>query len=721
MKQVILNPQNGKIEVIDVPAPKPELGQVLVRNLFSLISAGTERSTVSYAKMNLLQKAKARPDLVKQVVDKLKQDGILPTINAVLNRLTTPILLGYSSAGIVEGLGDEVFDFKIGDKVACGGGGYASHSEIILVPKNLVVKIPQNVDFDEAAFTTLGAIAMQGVRLSNLKIGEIGVVIGLGLLGQLTHQILKASGVKTVGFDINSERTSLADSLGIDFSTNNLSELYTIVSDLTGGHGADAVIITASTKSNEPVEIAGDLCRKKGNVVVVGAVGLNIPREPYYEKELNFVISCSYGPGRYDPAYEEKGIDYPYGYVRWTENRNMQAFLDLLSEGKVKVKPLITHVFPVEKAQEAYEIINSGKGIGVLLRYPFHSEIDKKIVLKTTKIENVSLKQQPLQPLIGVLGAGSFAMSTILPNLKKMKNVVLIGVASAKGISARKAAYRFKFNYFTSDENEILNDPSINTVFILTRHNLHAKQVIQSLKSNKVVYVEKPLCIKKEELDEIIAVYSQMDSPPYLFVGFNRRFAPFISLIKEILRNIFEPIIINIRVNAGFIPKEHWIQDPQIGGGRLIGEACHFIDLAIYLANSKVTEVTTKRLPDLGKYSMDNFVINLMFENGSVATITYIANGNKSMGKEYIEIFGAGTSIRMDDYKKLEVYSDKFRLKKKSYLSKDKGHRNEIETFIKYLTGKSDKPMSVEEIIHSTKVTLCAYESLITGKTVKIE
>lgn len=727
MKQVILNPRTGKIEVVDVPAPKPEKGQVLVRNLFSVISAGTERDKVNFAQMGLIKKAKSRPELVKQVLNKVKQDGILNTINAIINRLDTPISLGYSTAGIVEEVND-VREIKVGDRVACGGGGYATHSEVIVVPKNLVVKLPDNVEFEEGAFATLGAIAMQGVRLSNLKVGEIAVVIGLGLLGQLTHQILKASGVKVVGFDISKGRVELALNLGIDFATENTKELYSIVNQVTNGYGADAIIITAGTRSNTPIELAGELARKKATVVVVGAVGLNVPRKPYYEKELNLVISSSYGPGRYDPEYEEKGKDYPYGYVRWTENRNMQAFLDLIAMGKVKVKPLITHVFSINEAPLGYELITKTpeKALGVLVKYPLDTEIgERKVVVtqisaKKTKTDNS--QSLSLLPMIGVLGAGSFAMSTILPILSKIENIKLIGIASAGGLSARKAGYRFGFKYFTTDENEIINDSQINTLFILTRHNLHAKQVISALRAGKNVYVEKPLCIKKEELDDIISTYNELEKPPYLFVGFNRRFAPFIQEIKTVLQKVYEPLILNYRVNAGFIPKEHWIQDDEIGGGRLIGEGCHFIDLLIYLANSKVVEVRTEGLPNIGKYSYDNFVITLKFSNGSIGIITYTANGDKMMGKEYLEIFGGGVSVRMNDYQSLEIYSDDYNLKRRSFLFKDKGHGAEIKSFLSYISGNSNiNPMGFDEIVHSSYVTLCAYESLLTGKTIKID
>ena len=718
MKQVVLNPRNGKIEVIEVPPPKPGPKQILVRNIYSLISAGTERSTVSYAQSGLIQKAKSRPDLVKQVMNKIKQDGIIPTINAILNRLNSPMPLGYSTAGVVIDIGSEVQEFKIEDRVACAGGGYAVHAEIVAVPKNLAVTIPENVDFKDAAFTTLGAIALQGVRLSEVKVGEVAVVIGLGLLGQITHQILRASGVKVIGFDINSKRVQLAKNLNIDYATSDVSELLSRVYEITNGYGADAVIITASTKSNQPVEIAGEIARKKGNVIVVGAVGLNIPRSSYYEKELNFRISCSYGPGRYDPFYEEKGNDYPYGYVRWTENRNMQAFLELVASGRVKVEPLITHVFPVDEAHKGYDLITSGQeSLGILIQYPWSDEISRKIWVPTVNSKDYK-KINAVK--VGVIGSGNFAMSIVLPNLKKIKNIDLVGVASASGLSARKAALKFGFNYFSSDANEIINDSQINTVFILTRHNMHAKQVISSLIAGKNVYVEKPLCINRSELEEIVATYTKLIEPPYLFVGFNRRFAPFIKMIKEILDKIYEPIVLHYRVNAGFIPREHWTQDIEIGGGRLIGEGCHFIDLLIYLANSKVVEVSAECLPDNGQYSRDNFVINLKFENGSIGNIIYTANGNKSMGKEYLEIFGGGVSLRMDDYQLLEVYSDKLKIRKKAFLFKDKGHKDEIRTFIRYVEGNCESPMSFDEIIHSTEVTLLAYESLLKGEKIKL-
>lgn len=733
MKQVLQNLKTGVTELADVPTPLCRPGHLLIATRRSLISAGTERMVVDFARKNLLQKARSRPDLVRQTLDKAQRDGILTTLDAVRNRLDQPMALGYSCAGSVIEVGDGVSEFHPGDRVACGGGGYAVHAEVVSVPKNLVVTLPENVDFGAAAFTTLGAIALQGVRLAEVRLGEVVAVIGLGLVGQLAVLILKAAGCIVVGMDIQSSRAELARQLGADAVATAPDELSAICRQLSGGHGADAVLIAADTRSNQPVEVAGEIARDKGVVVAVGAVGMTIPRKVYYEKELDFRISRSYGPGRYDPQYEEKGHDYPYAYVRWTEQRNMQAFVQLLASGKVDVQPLITHRFPIDDAPKAYELIAGKAGepfLGVLLTYPDTPDLNSKVVLSKLPPVPSSAGQHPgVQNVrLGLLGAGNFANATLLPVLRGMKNLELVGIASARGVSARSSGDRFGFAYCTTDVDEILTDPGINTVAILTRHHLHARQVIAALESGKHVYVEKPLCLTKEELEAIIATYeaalewaaSQSSSIPTLMVGFNRRFAPFVIEIKQQLQSVQEPLMLQCRVNAGFIPSDHWTQDSAQGGGRLLGEACHFIDLLIYLADSAPQRVTATALPDSGRYSRDNLLITIEFANGSLGALTYVANGDKGFSKECLEVFGGGLSARLEDYRTLFICRGGRRVKRAARLRQDKGHRAEWETLVAYLMGQGPEPMSFAGVVRSTEATLAAQQSLDRGEPVNL-
>jgi len=742
MKQLIQHIRTGQAEVVDVPAPDAGSGQVLVQTAASLVSAGTERMVVDFAEKNLLEKARARPDLVRQTVDKARREGLLTTFEAVQNRLDQPMALGYSSAGRVIDVGAGITGFQVGDRVACAGGGYAAHAEVVAVPKNLVVLLPDSVDFESAAFTTIGAIALQGIRLADVRLGEIIAVVGLGLLGQLSVQMLKAAGCTVIGMDIQPQRAELAQKLGASAAVASADELRSLVLEATDGHGADVVLITADTKSNQPVELAGELVRKKGVVVAVGAVGMNIPRKVYYEKELDFRISSSYGPGRYDANYEEKGQDYPLAYVRWTENRNMQAFVNLQASGSVDVKPLITQRFPIAHASAAYDLITGKSGesfLGVLLTYPDTSDLRSKIILRNlqprperrplvvsrryatrnTQTPSTLQRQQLDKIRLGVLGAGNFANSTILPALKGMGGVEFVGIASSGGLSARTTAGRFGFRYCTSDVLEILDDSDINTVAILTRHNLHANQVIAALEAGKNVFVEKPLCLTEQELQAILAAYqSEIRNPksengtPYLMVGFNRRFAPFIVELKQHLQTIAEPLVLNFRVNAGYISSDHWTQDPEIGGERLLGEGCHFVDLLIYLAGFQVVQVSAQSLPDVGKYHQDNFVMQLHFANGSLGILTYVANGDSAFGKEFLEVFGGGLSARLDNYRTLKINAGKQRTKRTARLRQDKGHRAEWQVLTAYLTQGGTEPMSLAEIVHSTEVTLAAYRSL---------
>ena len=726
MKQLLQYIKTGQTLIADVPAPQAGPDRVLVQTANSLVSAGTERMVVDFAEKNLLQKAKARPDLVRQTVDKARREGILPTFEAVQNRLDQPMALGYSCAGTVLEVGANVPGLNVGDRVACAGGGYAAHAEIVSVPKNLVVKLPAETDFESAAFTTLGAIALQGVRLAEVKVGEVVAVIGLGLLGQLTVQLLKAAGCVVIGMDIQPERAELAQQFGINAIATTGSQLQAQVSILSNGYGADAVLITADTKSNEPVDLAGQISREKGIIVAVGAVGMNIPRKLYYEKELDFRVSRSYGPGRYDSKYEEQGQDYPYGYVRWTEQRNMQAFVQLIAEGKINLQPLITHRFPIDQAPKAYELITGKTAepfLGVLLTYPAQPDPTRKIqhrAIPAVSIQAISdsnsaevLNLNRIR--LGVLGAGNFANATLLPAIKKVANIDLIGIASGQGVSARSAAEKFNFAYSVTDATEILNDDAVNTVAVLTRHHLHARQVITALQSNKHVFVEKPLCLTVEELEEIIDTYQtvqQFSRPPYLMVGFNRRFAPFIIELKRYLQQIQEPLMLHYRVNAGYIPPNHWVQDPTQGGGRLLGEGCHFIDLLIHLCGSAPHRITTCSLPDSGRYSQDNLLITLEFANGSLGTITYASNGDKSFSKEQLEVFGGGLSAQLDDYRTLVIQSGKQRIKRVARLRQDKGHQAEWVALTAWLTGQGPIPITFDEIVQSTTTTLAAQLSL---------
>lgn len=717
MKQIIQSVKTGELALVDVPPPSLGSRSILVRTHASLVSAGTERNMVSFAEKSLLDKARSRPDLVRQVIDKARRDGVLDTIDAVRNRLDQAMPLGYSAAGTVIDVGREVTEFRPGDRVACAGGGFAVHAQILSIPRNLALKLPDEVSFEHAAFTTLGAIALHGIRLAEVQLGEVVAVIGLGLLGQLTVQMLKAAGCVVVGTDLQPNRVELAKRLGCDRAATDPNELATHLATLSGGHGADAVLITADARSDQPVELAGELARDRGRVVAVGLVGTQLPRKVYFEKELDFRISRSYGPGRYDADYEEKGNDYPYGYVRWTENRNMQAFAQLMGSGAVNVDPLISHRFEIEDAERAYDLIlgrTPEPFLGVVLNYSTEPETQKRITL-TSAAAGAPEREDEVRA--GVLGAGLFANAVLIPAMARTEKVSLVGISSGGGVSARTAAKKFNFTWCGSSSEEMLDDPRINTVAILTRHHLHARQVVSALAAGKHVFVEKPLCLTHEELERIAASY---DGSRMLMVGYNRRFAPMIGAVRDALRGVREPLMLTYRVNAGFIPANHWTHDPEQGGGRLRGEGCHFIDLLIHLAGAKVERVTTKPLPDSGRYRQDNFQITLEFENGSLGTIVYASNGARSFGKESLEVFGGGLAARMDDYRTLHVQNGAKATRMNSRLRQDKGHRGEWQAIARHITEGARPPIDFEEIVHSTRATLAAHESLVTGKTVEV-
>jgi predicted dehydrogenase/threonine dehydrogenase-like Zn-dependent dehydrogenase len=721
MKQVFQDSRTAEITVTDVPAPKLLAGYVLVRTAASVVSAGTERASSEFASKSLLQKARMRPDLVREVLSKINRDGLLATVSTVRNRLDQPSALGYSSAGSVVTVGEGIADINPGDRVACAGAGHAVHAEFTCVPRLLVARIPSDtVSFDEAAFTTLGAVALHGVRNAEAKLGDVVAVIGLGLLGQLTVQILKAAGCCVLGMDISAERADLALRLGADAVSTSPSAFQDLCLQHSAGHGADAVLIAAQTASNDPVNLAGAVARHRAVVVAVGTVAMDIPRRSFYEKELDFRVSRSYGPGRYDPAYEEKGIDYPIGYVRWTETRNMEAFLKLLADRKLNLQPLITHRFPIACAHSAYDLI-TGKTqepfLGVLIAYPEGANDSRAVNLPAT--------ERPLaigkSVQIGLLGAGSFATSTLLPAIKQVGGAEMIIASAASGSHALYAAQKFGFRSCTTDEREILNHPTVNTVVITTRHHLHADQVISALGSGKHVFCEKPLCLNEVELKKIVEAHDDLGSArPLLMVGFNRRFAPLAVRMKNFLKEVHEPLALHYRVNAGFLPPDHWLNDPEQGGGRIVGEICHFVDFLSFLTESFPVEVETRSLSNPGRYSNDNVVCSLRFADGSQGTITYLANGDKSYSKERIEVFGGGNVAVLEDFRRLELVRNEKRRIFRSLLRQDKGHRGEWQAFIHAIKTGAESPIPFHEIANTMRATFALEESRCLGQPVAL-
>jgi len=717
VKQVFQHIRTGTTEVAEVPAPVVRPGSVLVRVVASLVSAGTERMVVEFARKSALQKARARPDLVRQVLDKAKREGVLTTWDAVTSRLDQPMALGYSVAGVVLAAGQGA-PFQPGDRVACAGANQAVHADVVSVPKNLVVRVPDEVPFDEACFATLGAIALHGVRLADLRVGESAAVIGLGLLGQLTVQLLVASGVRVAGFDPKADRVDLALRLGASDATASGEGLEAIVAAMTGNRGVDAVLICADTPSDEPVDLAARVARDKGAVVAVGAVGMHLPRKPFFDKELRFCVSRSYGPGRYDPDYEERGQDYPYGFVRWTEQRNLEAVIELMAAGRLAAAPLVTHRFPIAEALKAFDMVTgrtSESFLGVVLGYP--EDVDLR-----TRIAVADAPRAPQARIaLGVIGAGLFANATMLPVIRKVPVFDRAVVTAGAGLQAVSAARRFAFRHAASTADEVLADPAIDLVAVLTRHSSHARMVTRALEAGKHVFVEKPLCVTTDELAQVIAARSAATRdgrPPMVMVGFNRRFAPMVVDAARALSEVREPLLLHYRVNAGFIPASHWTQHAG-EGGRIIGEACHFIDLLVHLARRKVVRVTGRALPDSGRYQRDNVSIALDFEDGSLGLVAYLANGAKDAGKEWLEVSGGGVTVRLDDYRRLDVFGGR-PMSRRSRLRQDKGHTAEWAALAAHLSAGAPEPMSFDSIVHSTRVTLAAAESVATGEPVPV-
>ena len=701
------------MELLDVPFPALEKGQVMVRNLYSVISAGTEGKTVADARKGYVAKARSRQKEVKQVVEMIKTTGLLPTYKLVMNKLEAPAALGYSSAGEVIAVGEGVTGIKVDDRVACGGAT-ASHADVVAVPELLCVKLSAKTDLQQAAFTTIAAIAIQGIRQAEVRFGEICVVIGMGLIGQLAYKILEASGMYPLGIDISETQVAAAKKAGITNVFNRNTEgLEDLIQQQTKGLGADAVLITAGTSSLDPVNFAGAIARKKARVVVVGAVPTGFDRTNYYKKELELVMSSSYGPGRYDAGYEEKGRDYPAGYVRWTENRNMQSFTDLLAAGKLDISGLITHRYKLEEAEKAYNLIHNKTEpfTGILLQYDTEKELRKSVVLHSNPVSEKEVNA-------GLIGAGSFAQGTLLPQMKGQCNFV--GIATARGNTARYVADKYGFSFCGATAEEVLQSDQVNTVFVLTRHDKHAAYVLEAIKHNKHVFVEKPLAMSEEELEQIKTAYAkavESGEARHLMTGFNRRFAPAVQKIKSLFEDS-QPKSIHMRINAGQLPPDHWVNDPETGGGRIIGEACHFIDLAMFLAGAEITAVTAAAMEAAGETD-NTVVVNLEFGNGSVAAISYFSNGSKKLPKEHIEVFCGGTVAQINDFKTLTIYGNKKQQLK--YKGQDKGHGEEIRQFFGSITQGAPCPIPFNESYLTTLATLKVVQSLKERRRVEMK
>jgi predicted dehydrogenase/threonine dehydrogenase-like Zn-dependent dehydrogenase len=725
MRQLLQDARTGDLKVAEVPSPQLLPGCVLVRVAASLVSAGTERASAEFASKSLLAKAKARPDLVRDVVAKIRRDGLVSTLQTVRSRLDQPQSLGYSSAGVVVAVGDGVVDINVGDRVACAGAGYAVHAEFACIPRMLVAKIPEGrdqsqVSYDEAAFGTVGAICLHGIRTSEVGLGDTVAVIGLGLLGQITVQLLKAAGCRVFGMDLVRQRADLALVSGAEDVSTEVRDFRDLCFQKTGGAGVDSVLITAETPSSEPVNLAAELARDRAIVVAVGTVGMELQRKLYYEKELDFRISRSYGPGRYDDAYEQKGRDYPIGHVRWTETRNLSAFLQLVADSALDLPALTTHRFPIDQATRAYDLIMGNTRdffLGVLITNAWDDSGVAPNLVERIPVSKVAPSSGSIG--LGVLGAGSFAQTTLLPALKAIPRVSLIGVCNATGPRSRNAAEKFGFSYCSNSDAELLQDQKIKAVIIATRHHLHASQTLAALHAGKAVFCEKPLCLNETELASLICASANLNAP-LLMVGFNRRFAPMAVALKKFVAEIHEPLAIHYRVNAGYIPPDHWVNDPEQGGGRILGEVCHFVDFLCFLAGACPIEVQAQTVGNSGQYSMDNVVASLKFANGTLGTISYLANGDKSASKERIEVFGGGSVAILEDFRRLELIRNGRKQITRARWAQDKGHKTEMQAFVDALQGQTPPPIRFEELVGSTLATLRLQNSSQTGQPVAV-
>ncbi|MBR5158971.1 MAG: bi-domain-containing oxidoreductase [Bacteroidaceae bacterium] len=697
MKQIIQDLKSGATILEEVPVPQVKSGCVLIRTTRSLVSLGTERMLVEFGKANLIDKAKQQPDKVKQTLDKIRTDGLTATLNAVKNKLDQPLPLGYCNVGQVVAVGKGVTEFAVGDRVASNG----KHAEFVCVPKNLVAKIPDYVQDDEAAFTVIGSIGLQGIRLLQPQLGENIVIIGLGLIGLVAAQLLKAAGARVIGIDFDQQKLDIAAGYGIE--TVNPAEgadQVKYVMEATGGIGADGVLITASAHNDDIIHNACEMSRKRGRIVLVGVIGLNIRRDDFYKKELSFQVSCSYGPGRYDENYEEKGMDYPLPYVRWTEKRNFETVLQSIANGNLNVKSLITEEVDLADYNLIYGDMRKQGSIASIIRYPSDSRIE-------TVVEVNSNAFKPSKGQIGIIGAGNYTNSTMVPALKACKAKIRY-IASAQGMTAKVLARKCGAMMATSDYHEILNDPEVDLVMITTRHDTHARMVVEALEAGKNVFVEKPLCLNADELDNILSAYKAKEGKVSLSVGFNRRFSPFAVKMKKLLGDGPKNIIATM--NAGFVPQDVWVQDLAVGGGRIIGEACHFIDLCSYLAGSKVVAVCMNAMGENPEENTDNASILLKYANGTNAVINYFANGSKAYQKERIEVYSQERTLVLNNWMKLEGYGFKGFSKMRGSL--DKGHKAQFALLNERIINGGEPLVDLDTIVNTTRASFACIESL---------
>lgn len=701
MKQILQSFRSGKTELVDVPCPSVGDGEVLIRTIATLISPGTEKMLINFGRAGLLEKARQQPDKVRMVVDKIKTDGLATTLDAILNKLDQPIPLGYCNVGVIIQCGSKVKSLNVGDRVVSNG----RHAEIVVAPENLCVKVPSQVSDQDASFTVLAAIALQGIRLVNPTLGETIAVLGLGLVGLLAVQLLRAQGCRVIAADFDVHKLKLAEKYGAEIVNLGVEDIFQKAHLFSKGNGVDGVLITASTTSSDPVHHAAQISRKRGRIVLVGVTGLELNRSDFYEKELTFQVSCSYGPGRYEPLYEEGGLDYPIGFVRWTERRNFEAVLDLLADSKIAMDTLISHRFEFTDSLSAYELILSdNNSLGVILDYPNGAdEVSTRLLQKSIALSG-AVDTNTDTPSIGFIGSGSYATSVLAP-IFKATGASLKGVASRSGISAFHLFRKFGFKLVSTDSKELLDDPNLDAVVVSTRHNTHASFVVKALNSDKHVFVEKPLCITLDELGDIERAHSE--SSKILMVGFNRRFSPHVKKIKELISLSADPKAFVITVNAGHIAKDHWTQDQNIGGGRIIGEACHFIDLLRHLCGHSIVSHSVKTMND---ETQDTVLISLAFADGSIGSIAYLANGNKSVPKERVEIFVAGKILRLDNFRNLEFYGWR-RLKGMRLWRQDKGQKNCAQEFVSSIKSGL-APISSEEIFEVARISIEIAESM---------